>query len=281
MSLHVYTFHSHAFDLVDLQIELINKHLQPAAISIVQGPHSDRPAESSGSRRLEQCDGAQIINAPRTSLKTNATTRFRMKQKWIDAEFVKQQAEGVALFVHGDLLPIAPMDVEHALGSADMIGRRYLDRILWTWTAYRKGAAIKFPAVIAPVPEDLGPITIGDTFGGHTMKRDTWNAGALGACPDDYSDATNFEWCDPVFLHADKVSLAQGMAAHWAHKMDIVRDLAKRRGWTAAIEDHSVEAVADAMVVDGMTWDQAAESLKRRGCCDPVSQPPRHRRPPR
>ena len=125
----VYTFLSHTCQLLPYQLAAIKKNVPVSRVVVVQGPYG-RGFFAGGEVRLQSNSDVDILEVPDDFLGLSAAPRFHEILKWLWKNIVTQQPEEHALIIHGDLLPVSPVDINILLDGHPVAGRRHLTWML-------------------------------------------------------------------------------------------------------------------------------------------------------
>jgi len=243
-------------------VAMLRRHITGLGkVTIIQGPFGLNPMTASGSSRLyspESVGADHLIDAPDALIGQHQNQRFASKRE-IALGLAKNQDEDIALMLHGDLLPVLPMDEEMLIGGSDYGARVMMgDRLVWTWAAYNvdkcRGAGLVFPPRVTwRIGEHSAKPLQVKCHDGRMMSESEWDlrANILGERPKSYGGLIRFEWCEPGWLHVDKVSTSATDAdsiTRWLMKMGIVRGVLDHHGESVSLEDPSKPAT-------GLKWD--------------------------
>ena len=217
----VFTTVSHTTALVELQVKLLRKNITDLTdIVVLIGPYGANPMTSAGNRvwekeHIENFD-ADFMYAPSQLLGLMPGLREKTLISWL-LEHVWTNEDGPCLFLHGDLLPIHPMNQEILMGGAGMAGRSGIwqkmqaEYVAPTWLAADMSRGPFFKDIDLLRMADLhveDGYWCGLPFKGwksEIITEDTvekYLGGSFG-----YTNDINFEWCEPGFLHVDKMGV--------------------------------------------------------------------------
>jgi hypothetical protein len=224
----VYSLLSHDSRLLPLQAAQLRRHLSGLArIVVVEGPFGLNPRTSAGSCRLRrearESLGVESLEAPGSIVGFSGTERMRRIYRWLTSMVIPRQSERYALVMHGDLLPMTAISSQSLLEGFPLAGRGLVQNgrpvLLWTWLALDRqlgweGVDLLHPKGLA-VPARPWPAW--------DVTRESLSRVACLTAATDYRDADHFEWCEPCWLHVDKLSLANPAVV--SHKLDLLRQL--------------------------------------------------------
>lgn len=266
MKIHAYCFHSHSYHLAAAQASLLRKHVEGLTqITAVQGPFGLNPMTSSGETKIPnaKCIGSdRLICAPQSLLGLHQQQRFAMKRDWMWS-LAASQDEEVALMLHGDILPVVSMTASSLLKGADFATRTLEGLAVWTWAAYDVQkcihANIRFPSTVTWTVESHGEKPLNATgYDAGMLSEHDWelHAKTIGQRPAAYGKAIRFEWCNPGWLHVDKVSssITDPISKdRWKTKMEIVRSILDYQNMDVSLDDPSES-------IEGLIWTPSEHS---------------------
>lgn len=170
-----------------LQIAAFRRYCRDLeGITITQGPFGEPLALAAGRWAVDSAAatrlGVDVVEAPDCS---GMFPPQRFAAVFADTlTRIANQAEDVALIVHGDLLPDREFVAADLLRGRSVAGRgvRDLNFLHWTWTAIRRDALQTLPP-----PDQWGPLA---TIYEATTVDEFWHV----------------EQCDPCFIHLDRIA---------------------------------------------------------------------------
>lgn len=188
-----YLLFGHDDRVLPVQLDLVRQHLAPSRIVVVQGPLG-HPRDSAGSVWLTPED-AQRLNVKTIAIddtirgKSWVTRRFYIQGRIVIA--IQKQPEEYAWVLEGDVLPMRTLDAETTLGKRTLARRKGPN--LSTWLCFRAAAA-------------RHPYRHPDAcrWPAYDCTCQNWPNEIF--MPPDYADSDHFEWCEPGFLHLDRIS---------------------------------------------------------------------------
>lgn len=185
----LYTFHSHDFRWLGLQVQAV-RHFLPEVSQIVvtQGPFGNHITAAGHARLADGEDkrfGVTLLNAPNEFAGLHGWHRFHAIARWA----VQKMSNPEGILCHGDTIPVRSMAMADILGNFSAAGRVVrqpsgINVAPLTWLAWRG----QFPEV-----GPLVPFT-GRPYATARMLKEFLGLGV--------------EWCDPGWIHLDKLSMA-------------------------------------------------------------------------
>lgn len=223
----VYSLLSHSTDLLPVHLAAFRAFLPVSRFVVVQGPFGANAFTSAGRVRLQAEDaerlGVELLDAPAMVLGLSPPARIAAIMDWIWEDRFVNQDEQHAVITHGDLLPTRKMQPGDLLHGSAMATRahRINNRTICplTWLA----------ADIGLYPSGVKPSTIAD-FMHDTKGWDARPAFSSDIPIPDYDPSLHFEWCEPGFLHIDKLSFSTAMPDLHARKMEAVKRIMAAMG---------------------------------------------------
>ena len=231
----IYSLFSHTLDLLPSHLATLRRFLPPARIVIVQGPYGANPFTSAGSVRLTPADaerlGVTLLEAPATAIGLETLGRVTTIADWLWATAVTEQPEQYAMILHGDMIPVRPMTVERLLpGTA--FGTRVMRTqgdapfcpLTWMIADTSKRNSV-LPSTLAKNIQYVAG------FPSRHAERGDVPGG-------DYDPALRCEFCDPGWLHIDKMSYGWGMKDIHNRKIALLRNVMDAMG--IAVPDYGI-----------------------------------------
>jgi len=214
----VYTFLSHDCRILPAQLECLARHLTSKHdVTVVQGPFGDYGMTSAGPLRL----GARQAKTLRVTVATVPDSlaglvmplRYLQICRWLWQSRIRQQSPRYALLMHGDLLPTETFDAPALLDGHPVAGRLMHDDLIepyvpLTWLAVDldrcRQVPDMFPDMRTRNKQWCGLQIKG--WGDHLMTQADVERRIGPNSARYYQDRMRFEWCEPAFMHVDKLS---------------------------------------------------------------------------
>jgi len=195
----IYSLLSHTCIWLKRHLRLLRGCLpEQSRIVVVQGPYGGFRLTSGGVVRLlpEQARllDVGVLEAPTALLGHLPAIRQAMLIDWVLGQ-VAEQAEPLALIIHGDVFPTRLVQSEELLAGKDVTGRGLgPNRLGSTWMMLKREAA-------AP-RSSLGPLAhLWDAE--HPISHHHCRELGIPFPEDKWA----VEWCDPVWLHVNGMSI--------------------------------------------------------------------------
>lgn len=203
--MHIYTLLSHEGRVLPFQIAALRTYISDLhQITVVQGPYGANPLTSAGAYRVSRESarrvGINLVEVP--SEMAGLPPAYRMQQllKWFWESYLPSAVPETSLVIHGDLFPTKPLSREVLLNESMVAGRVTETRGIWyvvgTWMI----------SAVTKIGEFHRETTPGKM---NEMSMSSWPARLIhqGDVPEmSYEDRFRFEWCEPGWLHLDKIS---------------------------------------------------------------------------
>lgn len=245
----IYSLLSHTFDFLPLHIAAIRKFLIPSKIIVVTGPYGPNPGNSAGRMRLRPQDakrlGVEIIEAPTELLGLFTPVRIGRLMDMILVN-ARSQSDPHVMILHGDAIPTREMTADELLRGQPVASRAIeiegRTRILPTWCLMN----------LPEIPNGWFPsIRNGEPGQWNGLPLSAWSARDAVASDTPgvpFDPVAHLEWCEPGFLHLDKLSVA--MPDLHARKLPMLRPIADWLGMSPVDADQIGEEVPLAHLVD-------------------------------
>lgn len=190
----VYILFSHDARLLPTQINLVRKYMDASRVVVVQGPVGDDNKLCWGKVRLTDDDAQRlqvdIVEADSTLVGYPWLVRRTLLYDQL-IPTIRQQPEQYAWILEADVIPMKSISSSQIMGKNKIAGRFSGN---WTWFC--------FQSQYVQNPIDCTEYKRFEAYG---CKIEHWPPEIIQ--PKDYQDKDHFEWCEPGFLHLDRITL--------------------------------------------------------------------------
>lgn len=228
---------SHTTKFIKTQLKMIRKNLTEVdQIILIAGPFGDNWMTSAGRRvwteeHAKELD-VDIMFAPDNLAGIMGGSRYKALMSWLMEEVLAGETE-TCLYLQSDCIPMHPLSAEILMGGCGMAARTVLNKgevyAYPTWFIIDGEANPDFVDFDANRIADLHVEQdhwCGVSFNGHesiTITKDNAHTYLGELVGSQYEDLMHLEWCEPGFLHLDKVSFDNDKL--WEPKMEILREI--------------------------------------------------------